>query len=59
MAEDFADLLARVRAGDPAATELVRRYEPAVRANLVDPNLRRHFDSLDICQSVLGSFFVR
>jgi RNA polymerase sigma factor (sigma-70 family) len=63
-ADDFADLLARVRAGDPdAAAELVRRYEPAirvvVRANLVDPNLRRHFDSVDICQSVLGSFFVR
>jgi len=60
----FVELLARVRAGDPdAAAELVRRYEPAirvvVRARLVDPNLRRHFDSLDVCQSVLGSFFVR
>ena len=60
----FAALLARVRAGDPdAAAELVRRYEPAirvvVRANLVDPTLRRHFDSMDVCQSVLGSFFVR
>ena len=63
-ANPFVELLARVRAGDPdAATELVRLYEPAirvvVRANLVDPNLRRHFDSLDVCQSVLGSFFVR
>lgn len=63
-ADDFADLLARVRAGDPAAAaELVRRYEPAirvaVRAHLVDPNLRRHFDSVDVCQSVLCSFFVR
>lgn len=63
-ADEFADLLARVRAGDPdAAAELVRRYEPAirvaVRANLVDQNLRRHFDSADVCQSVLGSFFVR
>ena len=60
----FEELLARVRSGDPdAAAELVRRYEPAirvvVRAHLVDPTLRRHFDSLDICQSVLGSFFVR
>jgi len=63
-ANPFTALLQRVRAGDPAAaTDLVRQFEPAirvaVRANLVDPNLRRHFDSLDICQSVLGSFFVR
>src|SRR3712207_3852792 len=62
--DSFADLLARVRAGDPAAAAaLVRKYEPAirvaVRAHLVDPGLRRHFDSMDVCQSVLGSFFVR
>jgi RNA polymerase sigma-70 factor (ECF subfamily) len=60
----FADFLKRVRAGDAgAAEELVRRYEPAirvaVRAHLVDLNLRRHFDSMDVCQSVLCSFFVR
>jgi RNA polymerase sigma factor (sigma-70 family) len=64
MPDDFASLLARVRSGDPdAASELVRLYEPAirvaVRATLVDPNLRRHFDSMDVCQSVLGSFFAR
>lgn len=64
MSDTFAVLLARVRAGDPdAAAELVRQYEPTirvvVRANLVDPALRRHFDSMDICQSVLGSFFAR
>lgn len=64
MSEEFAPLLAKVRAGDPAAAaELVRRYEPAirvaVRASLVDPGLRRHFDSMDVCQSVLGSFFAR
>jgi RNA polymerase sigma factor (sigma-70 family) len=64
MPADFAALLARVRAGDPdAAADLVRRYEPAIRvaarATLVDQSLRRHFDSMDICQSVLGSFFVR
>lgn len=61
---DFAKLLARVRVGDSeAAAELVQRYEPAiriaVRASLVDPNLRRHFDSMDVCQSVFGSFFAR
>ena len=60
----FADLIQRIRAGDQdAATELVRRYEPAirvaVRVRLSDPSLRRLMDSMDICQSVLGSFFVR
>src|SRR5438105_3109152 len=59
-----ADLLKRLRAGDgAAAAELVRRYEPeirrAVRVRLTDPRLRRVLDSIDICQSVLGHFFVR
>ncbi len=58
------DLLRRLRAGDgDAAVELVRRYEPeirrAVRVRLTDPRLRRVLDSLDVCQSVLGNFFVR
>jgi RNA polymerase sigma-70 factor (ECF subfamily) len=62
--DDFAQWMARVRAGDPAAAEeLVRRYERAVRVavrvRLTDPALRRLFDSADICQSVLRSFFVR
>jgi RNA polymerase sigma-70 factor (ECF subfamily) len=62
--EDFRDLVARVRAGDePAAAELVRRYEPAirraVRIRLRGLHLRRLFDSLDISQSVLKNFFVR
>jgi RNA polymerase sigma-70 factor (ECF subfamily) len=61
---DFADFLARVRRGDaPAAEELVRQYETAVRvavrARLNNPTLRRQFDSVDVCQSVLASFFVR
>jgi RNA polymerase sigma-70 factor (ECF subfamily) len=60
----FADLLRRVRDGDEAAAaELVRRSEPAirraVRLKLTDPRLRRAFDSLDVCQSVLGNFFAR
>jgi RNA polymerase sigma-70 factor (ECF subfamily) len=60
----FPDLIRRVRAGDQAAaTELVRRYEPAirraVRVRLVDNRLRRQLDSMDVCQSVLASFFVR
>jgi RNA polymerase sigma-70 factor (ECF subfamily) len=60
----FRDLIRRVRAGDQqAAAELLRRYEPVirrtVRVRLVDRRLGRLFDSMDICQSVLGSFFVR
>jgi RNA polymerase sigma-70 factor (ECF subfamily) len=60
----FAEFLARVRAGDArAAEELVRRYESAirlaVRTRLTDPALRRRLDSVDVCQSVLASFFVR
>src|SRR5262245_64094636 len=60
----FQHLIRRVRAGEQdAAAELVRRYEPAirrvVRMRLTDPRLRRAFDSMDVCQSVLGSFFVR
>ena len=57
-------LLRRVRAGDAqAAAELVRRYEPAIRraarVRLVDTRLNRLLDSMDICQSVMASFFVR
>src|SRR5262249_4531060 len=60
----FTALIRRVRAGDQeAAAELVRTYEPAVRravrVRLKDDRLRRVLDSLDICQSVLGSFFLR
>src|SRR5262249_56233694 len=65
MAEEpgFEELMRRVRAGDGrAAEELVRRYEPTirrvVRVRLVDTRLQRLFDSMDICQSVFGSFFV-
>jgi RNA polymerase sigma-70 factor (ECF subfamily) len=60
----FAELIGRVRAGDQeAAAEVVRRYEPAIRRavrfRLTDARLRRVLDSMDICQSVLASFFVR
>src|SRR5262245_50414112 len=60
----FLALIRRVRAGDQeAAAQLVHTYEPAirraVRARLKDDRLRRHFDSMDVCQSVLASFFVR
>jgi RNA polymerase sigma-70 factor (ECF subfamily) len=60
----FQDLLRRVRSGDQdAARELVEHYEPAIRRavrfRLADTRLAKIFDSMDICQSVLASFFVR
>jgi RNA polymerase sigma-70 factor (ECF subfamily) len=60
----FRDLMRRARQRDEAAAaELVRRYESAirrvVRIHLRDARLRRVLDSMDICQSVLASFFVR
>jgi RNA polymerase sigma factor (sigma-70 family) len=62
--DSFVEFVRRVRAGDErAAVELLRQYEPAVRLevrlHLRDTRLRQLFDSMDICQSVLGSFFVR
>jgi RNA polymerase sigma-70 factor (ECF subfamily) len=62
--DSFNDFLRRIRAGEEsAAAELVQRYEPAlrmeVRLRLGDPKLRRLLEPADICQSVLGSFFVR
>jgi RNA polymerase sigma factor (sigma-70 family) len=63
-ASTFEGLIRRVRAWDQdAAAELVRRYEPtirrAVRFRLADARLGNLFDSMDICQSVLRSFFLR
>ena len=62
----MAELIARLRAGDAqAAAEFVRHYEPAIRLRIrvwlrmQDARLRRVFDSVDICQSVMASFFVR
>jgi RNA polymerase sigma-70 factor (ECF subfamily) len=58
------ELLRRVRAGDQdAAAVLVKRYEPAIRRavrfRLPEAGLGALLDSMDICQSVLGSFFIR
>jgi RNA polymerase sigma-70 factor (ECF subfamily) len=62
-ATPFPELIRRVRARDEAAAaELVRRYEPAIRRSVrlrLDPRLQRACDSMDICQAVLGSFFIR
>jgi RNA polymerase sigma-70 factor (ECF subfamily) len=63
-APTFDELIRRIRAGDQAAaTELVQRYEPAIRRvarfRLADARLGALLDSMDICQSVLASFFIR
>jgi RNA polymerase sigma-70 factor (ECF subfamily) len=62
--KDFADFLARVRAGDEqAAADLVHRYESIIRREIrfrmTDPSVYRLVGDDDICQSVLASFFVR
>jgi RNA polymerase sigma factor (sigma-70 family) len=59
----FAELVERARLGDPqAARLLVERYESAirrqVRSALRDNRLRRRLGETDVCQSVLGQFFV-
>ncbi|MEZ6128116.1 MAG: sigma-70 family RNA polymerase sigma factor [Planctomycetaceae bacterium] len=61
---EFEALVARVRQGEhDAAAELVRLYEPEirreVRLRLTSAQLRRTLDSVDICQSVFGRFFVK
>ncbi|WP_020470713.1 RNA polymerase sigma factor [Zavarzinella formosa] len=60
----FLGYILRVRAGEEAALEeLVSRYEPVIRLEarmrLRSPRLRTILDSMDICQSVLKSFFQR
>jgi RNA polymerase sigma-70 factor (ECF subfamily) len=61
--DSFVELMRRVRARDGrAAEDLLRRYEPAVRRIVrirLRPNMRRTLDSMDICQSIFESFFVR
>ena len=60
----FRELLKRVRQGDQAAAEqLLRQYESELRimarVRLKSTSLRRVVDSMDICQSVMRSFFHR
>jgi hypothetical protein len=64
--QEYVEFVLRIRQGDEqAAEELVQRYEPEIRMEvrgwlrLRNPGLRRVFDSMDICQSVLASFFAR
>jgi RNA polymerase sigma-70 factor (ECF subfamily) len=60
----FVSYVARLRAGDEAALEeLVARYTPVIRLEarmrLRSSRVRAVLDSMDICQSVLKSFFMR
>lgn len=60
---EFRQLLARAASGEQtAAVELVQMFEPEIRRfirfRLANSRLRQFLDSLDICQSVLGQFFV-
>ncbi len=60
----FEELLVRVRAGDTTAVrQFVDEYEPfirrSIRPRLERFNLRAAADSVDLCQSVLGSFLIR
>jgi RNA polymerase sigma factor (sigma-70 family) len=60
----FVDFVRRIRAGDEQAAEaLVRKFEPIIRREIrlriKSTHLNRAFDSMDVCQSVLASFFVR
>lgn len=62
--DEFHELIRRIRAGDDAAAqEIVARFEPLVRRELRlhmhNVRLRRVVDSVDVCQSVLASFFQR
>jgi RNA polymerase sigma-70 factor (ECF subfamily) len=61
--QEFQRLLQRTAQGDQAAaTELVQKFETEVRRfiriRLANSQLRQIVDSVDICQSVLGQFFV-
>jgi RNA polymerase sigma factor (sigma-70 family) len=60
----FAEYVVRLRTGDSSALdELIDRYAPVIRLEarmrLRSPHLRTVLDSMDICQSVLKSFFLR
>jgi RNA polymerase sigma factor (sigma-70 family) len=61
---DFLDQLRGIRAGEPRAVELfVATYEPfirrTIRHRLGRAALRSVADSIDVCQSVFGSFLIR
>ena len=63
-AESFSELLVQLRNGDKlAVNEFVFKYEPflrrSIRFRIGKSNLQPVADSVDVCQSVLSSFFFR
>lgn len=61
---EFLEHLRSIRAGEPRAVELfVASYEPfirrTIRHRLGRAALRSVADSIDVCQSVMGSFLIR
>jgi len=61
---EFTQFVDQIRLGNgQAAEELIRRYESAIRVavriKMTDPSLKRELESMDICQSVFASFFLR
>jgi RNA polymerase sigma-70 factor (ECF subfamily) len=60
--QDFTELVAKAKAGDPAAIrDFLRRFEPEVRMMVrgrLPKRLRTQFDSVDFVQTVWQSFFV-
>ena len=64
VSDNFTELVQRLYDGDArAAEQIVREHEPEVRrivrSRLRDPRLRRILDSVDVCQSVFGRFFLQ
>ncbi|MEM9410587.1 MAG: ECF-type sigma factor [Planctomycetota bacterium] len=64
MSDGFLQLVQRLYDGDAmAAEQIVRQHEPEirriVRSRLRDPKLRQVLDSIDVCQSVFGKFFLQ
>jgi RNA polymerase sigma factor (sigma-70 family) len=61
--DEFDQFIRRIRAGDAlAAQELVRHYGPAIRREArlrLGPCVQPVYDSMDISQSVFGSFLLR
>ncbi len=62
--ESFSELLVQLRNGDKLAiNEFVFKYEPflrrSIRFRICKSNLQPVADSVDVCQSVLSSFFFR
>jgi DNA-directed RNA polymerase specialized sigma24 family protein len=60
----FESMVARLRAGEPdAVRDFVATYEPfirrTIRRRLIGTPLQAVADSVDICQSALGSFLIR